>query len=123
LFNFGATSNRTFEVNIEPSGGGAPLQTDVILTALAGTTALPDSGGNLLGTVNISSFSGQAVRISFDWVVPQNFTGPAFCQLDNITTHPSNPIPTLSEWGMILTGVMLGIIALITLRKRRALRV
>lgn len=122
LLGFGATSNRTFEVNIEPSGGGAPLQTDVILTALVGTTALPDSGGNLLGTVDISSFSGQSVRISFDWIVPEDFTGPAFCQLDNITTHPSNPIPTLSEWGMILTGGILGVVALIALRRRRALR-
>ena len=44
LVTFGATLNRTFEVDIEPKGGGAPLQTDVILTALAGTTALPDTG-------------------------------------------------------------------------------
>jgi hypothetical protein len=78
LLNFGdPTENRIFEVNIEPSGGGAPLQTDTILTAVAGTTAIPDSGGDIAATVDISSFSGQAVRISFDWIVPQNFTGPA----------------------------------------------
>ena len=38
---FGATEDRTFEVNIEPSGGGVPLQTDLILTAQAQTILLP----------------------------------------------------------------------------------
>jgi hypothetical protein len=38
---FGATEDRTFEVNIEPSGGGVPLQTDLILTAQAQTIVLP----------------------------------------------------------------------------------
>ena len=122
MLNFGPSPNRTFEVNIEPTGGGTPLQTDIILTALGGTTAIPDSGGDITGAVDISSFSGQAVRISFDWIVPGDFTGPAFCQLDNIAVNPSNPIPTLSEWGMILTGGMLGVVALIALRRRRALR-
>jgi hypothetical protein len=91
----GATEDRTFSVNIEESGGGALLQSDLILTAQAGTIALPHSGGNMKGVVDVSAFSGQTVRISFDWFVPQDFTGPAFCQLDNVSVggNPSRPNP------------------------------
>ena len=122
LVTFGATLNRTFEVNIEPVHGGTPLQTDVILTAPAGTTALPDTGGEQTATVDVSGFAGQRVRISFDWIVPENFTGPAFCQLDNVFIDGGLlqvDVPTLSEWGMILTAGTLGILALIALRRRR----
>ncbi|MDA2921210.1 hypothetical protein MYX76_17255, partial [Desulfobacterota bacterium AH_259_B03_O07] len=80
----GATQNRVFEVNIEPDGGGTPLQTTTIFTAVAQTQALPDMDGNQVGIVDISAFEGNTVRISFDWFVPESFTGPAFCQLDNV---------------------------------------
>lgn len=120
LLNFGATENRIFEVNIEPLGGGAPLQTDTILTAVAGTTAIPSSGGNQIASVDISGFAGQSVRISFDWIVPQNFTGPAFCQLDNIFASGARAqIPTLSEWGMISAAAGLGLVGVFFALKRR----
>lgn len=123
LDGFGATSNRIFEVNIEPSGGGSPLQTDTILTAVAGTTAIPSSGGNQFASVDISAFAGQAVRISFDWIVPEDFTGPAFCQLDNIFARGASgvykPIPTLSEWGMISAAAGLMLVGVFFALKRR----
>jgi hypothetical protein len=120
LLNFGATENRIFEVNIEPAGGGAPLQTDNILTAVAGTTAIPSSGGDQSASVDISAFAGQAVRISFDWIVPQNFSGPAFCQLDNIFAIGARAqIPTLSEWGMIAAASGFGLIGVFFAIKRR----
>ena len=78
----GATLDRTFLVTIEPSGGGTPLDQTVILTANAGTS-IPDTG-DLSASVNLSAFAGQAVRISFDWWVPEDFSGPAFFQLDNV---------------------------------------
>jgi hypothetical protein len=120
MASFGATEDRTFEVNIEPSGGGAPLQTDLILTAEAGTTAIPSSPG-LVGLVDVSAFAGQAVRISFDWFVPQVFTGPAFCQLDNVSVSSIiAPIPTLSEWGLIIMAAILGIVGFMVMRRRKA---
>ena len=116
----GATEDKTFEVNIEPSGGGAPLQTDLILTAQAQTTAIPDSGSNLVGVVDVSTFAGQSVRISFDWFVPQEFTGPAFCQLDNVSVSSViAPIPTLSEWGLITMAGILGIVGFMVMRRRK----
>ena len=115
-----ATLDRTFEVNIEESGGGALLQSDLILTAQAGTTAIPDSGGNLVGMVDVSAFAGQSVRISFDWFVPEDFSGPAFCQLDNVSVEviPVN-VPTLSEWGLFSMAALLGIVGFMIIRRRK----
>lgn len=80
---FGATQDRTFNVIIRPVGGGAPLQApDLILTAGAGTTVLDTQ--SLFGQVDVSAFAGQAIRVSFEWFVPEEFTGPAFFQLDNV---------------------------------------
>jgi hypothetical protein len=79
---FGATQDRTFEVSILPEGGGDPLRTDLILTATAGSI-IPDTGP-LVGAIDVSAFSGSAVRLSFDWNIPEAFTGPGFFQLDNI---------------------------------------
>jgi uncharacterized repeat protein (TIGR01451 family) len=88
LASFGATQDRQFQVNIEPFGGGTPLQTITMLTATAGTTVTDT--GPLNGGVDLSAFAGSAVRISFHWVVPEDFTGPAFFQLDNVLVevHP-----------------------------------
>lgn len=120
LQNFGATLNRTFEVNVEPVRGGSPLQTYIILTAVAGTTAIPDSGGDQTASLDISAFAGQAVRISFDWIVPEYFSGPAFCQLDNIYANGNHlGIPTLSEWGMIAAASGLGLIGVFFAVRRR----
>jgi hypothetical protein len=74
--------DRIFDVNIEVPGGGANLDSFNILTATAGTIELDT--GDVTGVVDLSAFVGQAVRLSFDFLVPQDFTGPAFFQLDNI---------------------------------------
>ncbi len=79
---FGATLPREFRVDIEPFGGGPFLQRDVLLIAAPGTT-MSDTG-DLVGIVDVSSFAGMPIRISFEWTVPETFTGPAFFQLDNV---------------------------------------
>lgn len=91
---FGATQNRTFEVHIEPSGGGPPMQSDLILTATANTTNL-DTGA-LDATVDISAFAGQAVRIVMEWTIPEDFTGPGFFQVDNVLLNSPVPVELLS---------------------------
>ena len=78
----GATQDRQFIVDVEPSGGGAPLQTTTLLTATAGTV-LTDTG-KLKGNVDLAPFAGSDVRLKFLWNIPQPFTGPAFFQLDNV---------------------------------------
>ena len=78
----GSTLPRVFSVDIEPSGGGAPLQTTTILTADPATQNFDT--GNLRGTVPLASFAGQTVRVSFEWLIPEAFTGPGHFQLDNV---------------------------------------
>ncbi len=81
------TLDRRFRVNIEPSGGGVPLQSDLILTAATGTSNADT--GPLAGSVSVSAFAGQSVRIVFAWEVPENFTGPAYFDLDRIRVAES----------------------------------
>jgi hypothetical protein len=107
-WNNGGSQNRLFMVNIEPSGGEIPLQTDTILTAASGTNVFDT--GDLHGSVDVSGFANSAVRISFDWFVPENFTGPAFFQLDNIVVIPIGSGPQISfsppnvDFGFIPVG-------------------
>ena len=85
-----ATQDRIFRVHVEPSGGGPPLQTTVVFTAPVTTCTNLDTG-NLVGTVDISPFVNQAIRIVFEWFIPESFTGPGFFQLDNVLVH--SPVP------------------------------
>src|SRR5215468_8288954 len=83
LVNFcGGCRDRIFDVNVEVAGGGANLENFNVLTATAGT--LQVDTGNLTGAVDLGAFVGQTVRLSFDFFVPEFFTGPAFFQLDNV---------------------------------------
>lgn len=87
---WGATLPRVFEVNIEPFGGGTPMQSTVVFTAPAGSTVLDT--GHRTAVVDISSFGGGILRLSLDAVIPEVNTGPAFFQLDNVQIHPPFPI-------------------------------
>ncbi len=79
---FGAAADRMFHVDIEPSGGGAAMQSDLIFTGVAGMTVTDT--GPMSASVDISAFAGTSVRISFEWDIPEAFTGPAFVTLDNV---------------------------------------
>jgi hypothetical protein len=81
---------REFRVHVEPSGGGPPLQTTVVFTAPPTTCTNLDTG-NLVGSVDISAFANQNVRIVFEWFIPEAFTGPGFFQLDNVLVN--SPVP------------------------------
>jgi uncharacterized repeat protein (TIGR01451 family) len=81
-YSFSGAGDRLFEVNIQPQGGGAPLQTTSVLTATV-STVITDTA-DLTGIVDLSSFAGSPVRVSFDWYVPDDFSGPGFFQLDNV---------------------------------------
>lgn len=76
----GATQVREFFVLIEPSGGGAVLQAELVLTARA-DGAVADSGAQS-AQIDVSAFAGQAVRLVLMWSVPEANTGSAFFQID-----------------------------------------
>jgi CARDB protein/matrixin len=104
LFRFGSTQDRTFDVEIEPAGGGATLLAKRILTAFnAGFEEDTDnpSGGSEeypLGIVDLNAFSGQSVRLKFVWNIPEPGTGFGFFQLDKIhlnTAPNATPVVTI----------------------------
>jgi hypothetical protein len=86
---YGATQDRVFRVDVEPMGGGAPILSEVVLVAPAGTTN-PDTG-SVHHTINLTALAGSDVRVSFEWYVPEAFTGPGEFQLDNVTA--TSPLP------------------------------
>ena len=78
---FSGSLDRTFSVVVRDLNGTV-LQSDLLLTAVAGTST---GTGPQQGSVDLSAFSGQTVNIAFEWDVPENFTGPAFFTLDNVS--------------------------------------
>lgn len=80
-WNNGGVMDRTVTVKIEPEGGGAPMQTDVIQTAPAGTIG---DTGIVLGGVDVRAFRSLSVRIAFELFVPESFQGPGAFQLDKL---------------------------------------
>ncbi len=81
-WSFGGTMDRTFDVQIEPAGGGAPMETVNILTAMANSS--DENTGDLQGVVDLSAYAGQTIFVRFVWSVPEFFTGPAQAQLDDV---------------------------------------
>ena len=85
----GSTKPRTFAVTIEPSGGGPVMQTTTILTAPPRTKNLDN--GPQTGVVDLSAYIGTTVRVCFDLILPEIYTGRAFFQLDNVRTAAIQP--------------------------------
>src|SRR5204863_8733382 len=106
LRDFGAALYpRVFRVVIEPSGGGAALALYPILTAQQGTITTNTGWRNSI--VDLATFSGRAVRLAFEWSVPESSTGPALFEFDNVVlTQGAPPPPLLPASGltMLQTG-------------------
>ena len=82
----GSSQDRVFSVVLRPSGGGTAIETFEILRANSGTVNL-DSGA-LSGSVDLSAHVGTDAQISFEAFIPEEFTGPAYFQLDNVALVP-----------------------------------
>ncbi|MBF0396996.1 MAG: hypothetical protein HQK78_09500, partial [Desulfobacterales bacterium] len=78
----GGTKNRTFDLNIEPNGGGNNLLKVNILNAYPIKNL---DTGNLVAEVDLTAFAGTTVRISFDFTIPENSSGPGQFQLDKVS--------------------------------------
>jgi hypothetical protein len=104
----GSTADRVFTVQVRPEGGGNSLASFEVLRAPFGTVKL-DTGPQT-ATINLAPFVGTSVRISFEAFIPQNFTGPALMQVDNVRL---SPVP---EPGAI---ALLALALMAPLRRRR----
>jgi hypothetical protein len=103
-FSFPGALDRFFEVFVEPAGGGIPLGSSLILTAPIGTDTFggPNSDtGPLSGAIDLSPFAGTDARVNFVWTVPDDFTGPANAQLDNVTIIPEPSTFALATLGLL----------------------
>jgi len=101
---------RLFDVEIQPFGGGDSLFTPII-TANPGT--IVNDTTPLSETIDLSSFIGSNIRLSFISTIPENFTGPGQFQLDNVVLDVE-PVPEPTT--MILFGS--GLIGLAGFRRR-----
>lgn len=101
---------RTFDFQVQPLGGGAPLLSINILTAAPET--LVNDTGNQTATIDLGAFGGQNVRLAWVMTIPGNFTGPAQLQIDNINS-PAVPEPAT----MLLVGS--GVLAAVRRRRTR----
>ncbi len=117
---FGATLDRTFEVQVQPEGGGAPLQSDLLLTAPAGDTTTDT--GSLSAAIDLGPYTGDTVRIAFVATITEAFTGPGQIELDNVLitvdSQPLVEIPTLSTAGFAALILLLAAASLFLIRRR-----
>lgn len=78
----GSAPARSFQLEVQPAAGGAPLASHPILLAAAGSSQA-DTGPRT-AILGLAAFAGQTVRIVFRWHVPAGSLGPADFQLDRI---------------------------------------
>lgn len=100
-------SSRLFDVVVLPGGGGAPLGSFNIITAGPGT--IVSDTGALTGTLDLSAFIGTSIRLSFDLTIPNDFSGPAQWEMDNVTLSSNGaevPEPaSIAIFGLGLLGL------------------
>jgi len=109
---------RIASVEIQPAGGGTPLASTTYLTVPIND--LVNDTGAQSGSIDVSAFADQYVRIVFVWYVPEQFTGPAQFQLDNVfvsgvnqpyTPPPPEAIPASPLWSLMLLAGLLPLLA------------
>lgn len=71
------------------------------------------------GPYDLSAYAGQTVRVYFE---TNHYSSPYIQRIDNVVLDagaPPTPVPTMSEWAMILFGATLAGAAAIYIHRRR----
>ena len=84
-----ATSNRTFRVSVQPAGGGVELGGQTLLTAAPNTFGVQATSQS--GSLDLTPYAGQTVRLAFVTVVPAGDTANGALQLDNVSVTVNTP--------------------------------
>ena len=116
--------DRVLSIEVHTSGAGAG-STPLAVGYTEVFTGQEDYGwqarsANLLTA--LTPHAGTTVQIRVNLFVPENFTGPARIGIDDLDLQFSgsnNPIPTLSQWGLILLALVVVSFGVVMIWKRR----
>ncbi|NDA65414.1 MAG: hypothetical protein EBY09_02045, partial [Verrucomicrobia bacterium] len=86
---FGAAGNRVFRFAVQPSGGGADLYSQTLLTAAPNTFVFQTA--NTPVTLDLTAFAGQSVRLVFVTDIAAGDVGNGSFQLDNVQLSATTP--------------------------------
>lgn len=86
LLNHGATIERTFEVWIEPPGGGVPDEIVTVLVAPA-EDFTPDTGVQT-EEIDLDVYTDQTIFVRFVFDVPEDYSGPGLAMIDDVRIEP-----------------------------------
>ena len=88
-FGSTATSNRVFRVSVQPAGGGTELGGQTLLTAEPNTFGVQTV--NQSGSLDLTPYAGQTVRLAFVAIIPAGDTANGGFQLDNVSVTVNTP--------------------------------
>ena len=114
-----AAMGRTFDVTVRDPLTGSLLQSERALTITPGIFV--SDTGTRIGQLDLSQWVGQTVRVGFEVMIPESFTGPALLQIDNLRcpdfpgwpigenycsseTHSTGRIGTMGAFGSSRAG-------------------
>lgn len=111
--------DRLFEISI------LDLSNNLLQTLFSQSVTMKGSSYTDLGwvanTFDVSSFAGQTLRLNFRHFIPENYTGPANLQLDNIslnaTPNSATPPADVPEPGTVGALALMGVSGFLTKRK------
>ncbi|MEN9574272.1 MAG: Hemolysin, plasmid [Verrucomicrobiota bacterium] len=86
---FGAAGNRVFRFAVQPSGGGADLSGQTLITAGPNTFVFQTT--NTPVTMDLSAYAGQSVRLVFVTDIAAGDAGNGSFQLDNVVLTATTP--------------------------------
>jgi len=88
LFLLGEGSARLFNVNFRNTNDNT-LLSSINIASFEAVFGTQDTGIVIGETVDLTAYLGTTVNIEFEWVVPDQATGPAASFIDNIAIVPS----------------------------------
>ncbi|ETR67368.1 MAG: hypothetical protein OMM_11678, partial [Candidatus Magnetoglobus multicellularis str. Araruama] len=90
----GGTKYRIFDINIE-SPNGTLLQNKNFLSA--DPSVINYDTGLMTDSLSLAEFAQSIIKISFDFIVPENYSGPGLFQLDNLKLNVTPKIDIIPD--------------------------
>ena len=120
---FGATLDRTHSVEIRNPATNAVLLNCHTLSATANTTVNRRRTLHIIDLRFICICRADGSMCTFQKIFPRMLTGPGLAEIDNVvlSTQCSTAIPTLSQWSLIVLGLILATLGLVSILNKKRL--